>query len=125
MERKFFHLKLTGIIFLTLSRGNLFRTKRRASIAPLPALRLNDKEMLASDFDTYSLASNQASITSVNSVASLLREKMQAFPQMIRKKKRETKDYKIKIFVIMMFFITVFLVSPHTHIGIYRCVFIC
>ncbi|KAL9887029.1 myogenesis-regulating glycosidase isoform 1-T1 [Glossina fuscipes fuscipes] len=100
-------------------KGNLFRTKRRASIAPLPALRLNDKEMLASDFDTYSLASNQASITSVNSVASLLREKMQAFPQMIRKKKRETKDYKIKIFVIMMFFITVFLIS-YAYVGYHR-----
>ncbi|XP_032593783.1 myogenesis-regulating glycosidase isoform X2 [Drosophila grimshawi] len=84
-----------------------FRSRRRASIAPLPALRLNSKEMLASDFDTHSLASNQASITSVNSLASLLREKM----QMIRKKKRETKDYKIKIFVILMFFIIIFLIG--------------
>ncbi|XP_032588389.1 myogenesis-regulating glycosidase isoform X2 [Drosophila mojavensis] len=84
-----------------------FRSRRRASIAPLPALRLNSREMLASDFDTHSLASNQASITSVNSLASLLREKM----QLIRKKKRETKDYKIKIFVIMMFFIIIFLIG--------------
>ncbi|XP_030569080.1 myogenesis-regulating glycosidase isoform X2 [Drosophila novamexicana] len=84
-----------------------FRSRRRASIAPLPALRLNSKEMLASDFDTHSLASNQASITSVNSLASLLREKM----QLIRKKKRETKDYKIKIFVIIMFFIIIFLIG--------------
>uniref|UniRef100_A0A1I8MWD4 Glycosyl hydrolase n=1 Tax=Musca domestica TaxID=7370 RepID=A0A1I8MWD4_MUSDO len=76
-------------------RRDRFRTRRRASIAPLPALRLNNKEMLASDFDSYSVASNQASITSVNSLASLLREKMQASPQMIRKKKRETKDYSI------------------------------
>lgn len=30
---------------------------------------------------------------------------------MIRKKKRETKDYKIKIFVIVMFFMIIFLVS--------------
>ncbi|KAH8367877.1 hypothetical protein KR084_003849 [Drosophila pseudotakahashii] len=88
-----------------------FRSRRRASIAPLPALRLNSKEMLASDFDSHSLASNQASITSVNSLASLLREKMQAFPQLIRKKKRETKDYKIKIFVIIMFFIIIFLIG--------------
>lgn len=66
--------------------------------------------MLASDFDTYSLASNQTSITSINSVASLLREKMQAFPQIIRKKKRETKDYKLKVFVVVMFFIIIFLV---------------
>lgn len=36
---------------------------------------------------------------------------LQAFPQLIRKKKRETKDYKIKIFVIIMFFIIIFLVS--------------
>ncbi|KAH8266755.1 hypothetical protein KR026_005518 [Drosophila bipectinata] len=88
-----------------------FRSRRRASIAPLPALRLNSKEMLASDFDSHSVASNQASITSVNSLASLLREKMQAFPQLIRKKKRETKDYKIKIFVIIMFFIIIFLIG--------------
>nr|XP_036675843.1 myogenesis-regulating glycosidase isoform X3 [Drosophila suzukii]XP_036675844.1 myogenesis-regulating glycosidase isoform X3 [Drosophila suzukii]XP_036675845.1 myogenesis-regulating glycosidase isoform X3 [Drosophila suzukii] len=67
--------------------------------------------MLASDFDSHSLASNQASITSVNSLASLLREKMQAFPQLIRKKKRETKDYKIKIFVIIMFFMIIFLIG--------------
>lgn len=32
---------------------------------------------------------------------------------MIRKKKRETKDYKIKIFVIIMFFMIIFLVSRH------------
>ncbi|XP_017064276.1 myogenesis-regulating glycosidase isoform X1 [Drosophila eugracilis] len=88
-----------------------FRSRRRASIAPLPALRLNSKEMLASDFDSHSVASNQASITSVNSLASLLREKMQAFPQLIRKKKRETKDYKIKIFVIIMFFIIISLIG--------------
>ncbi|KAI8036043.1 myogenesis-regulating glycosidase isoform X1 [Drosophila gunungcola] len=88
-----------------------FRSRRRASIAPLPALRLNSKEMLASDFDSHSVASNQASITSVNSLASLLREKMQAFPQLIRKKKRETKDYKIKIFVIIMFFMIIFLIG--------------
>lgn len=65
------------ILFLRSVYRDRFRTRRRASIAPLPALRLNDKEMLASDFDAYSVASNQASITSVNSLASLLREKMQ------------------------------------------------
>uniref|UniRef100_A0A1I8P9S6 Glycoside hydrolase family 31 N-terminal domain-containing protein n=1 Tax=Stomoxys calcitrans TaxID=35570 RepID=A0A1I8P9S6_STOCA len=100
-------------------RRDRFRTRRRASIAPLPALRLNDKEMLASDFDAYSVASNQASITSVNSLASLLREKMQAFPQMIRKKKRETKDYKIKIFVIIMFFMIIFLIG-FAYVGYHR-----
>ncbi|KAL1374406.1 hypothetical protein pipiens_018102, partial [Culex pipiens pipiens] len=48
---------------------NLFRSRRRGSIAPLPALRLNDKEMMANDFDTQSVLSNQNSITSINSLA--------------------------------------------------------
>jgi len=65
---------------VNFSCSDRFRSRRRASIAPLPALRLNSKEMLASDFDSHSLASNQASITSVNSLASLLREKMQVGP---------------------------------------------
>uniref|UniRef100_A0A182IKR9 Glycoside hydrolase family 31 N-terminal domain-containing protein n=1 Tax=Anopheles atroparvus TaxID=41427 RepID=A0A182IKR9_ANOAO len=89
----------------------LFRTKRRTSIAPLPALRLNDKEMMSNDFDTHSVMSNQASITSVNSLASLLKEKMQNVPAIIRKKKRETKDYKLRVFVGMLFLIIVFLVG--------------
>ncbi|XP_037934529.1 myogenesis-regulating glycosidase isoform X2 [Teleopsis dalmanni] len=72
--------------------------------------------MLASDFDTHSVASNQASITSINSLASLLRDKMQAFPHIIRKKKRETKDYKIKIFVIVMFCIIVSLIG-YAYVG--------
>lgn len=55
----------------------LFRNKRRLSIAPLPALRINDKELMANEFDTHSMISNQASITSASSLASLLREKMQ------------------------------------------------
>ncbi|XP_065094413.1 myogenesis-regulating glycosidase-like isoform X2 [Ochlerotatus camptorhynchus] len=90
---------------------NLFRSRRRGSIAPLPALRLNDKEMMANDFDTQSVLSNQNSITSVNSLASLLKEKMQNVPAMIRKKKRETKDYKLRVFVGMLFLIIVFLVG--------------
>lgn len=49
------------------------------------------------------------SITSVNSLASLLREKMQMLPQTF--KKRKSPDYKIKIFVIFLFFLIVFLVS--------------
>ncbi|KAL9697493.1 hypothetical protein quinque_000934 [Culex quinquefasciatus] len=67
---------------------NLFRSRRRGSIAPLPALRLNDKEMMANDFDTQSNV-----------------------PAMIRKKKRETKDYKLRCFVGMLFLIIVFLVG--------------
>ncbi|XP_055603600.1 myogenesis-regulating glycosidase isoform X2 [Uranotaenia lowii] len=89
---------------------SLFR-HRRGSIAPLPALRLNDKEMMANDFDAQSIMSNQNSITSINSLASLLKEKMQNVPAMIRKKKRETKDYKLRVFVGMLFLIIVFLVG--------------
>lgn len=54
-----------------------FRTKRRLSIAPLPSLRLNGKNIMANEFDNQSVISNQNSITSVNSLASLLKEKMQ------------------------------------------------
>lgn len=93
------------------SPKNLFRSRRRGSIAPLPALRLNDKEMMANDFDTQSVLSNQNSITSINSLASLLKEKMQNVPAMIRKRKRETKDYKLRCFVGMLFLIIVFLVG--------------
>lgn len=35
----------------------------------------------------------------------------QNVPAMIRKKKRETKDYKLRVFVGMLFLIIVFLVS--------------
>ncbi|XP_053693350.1 myogenesis-regulating glycosidase [Sabethes cyaneus] len=94
-----------------VNKRTLFRSSRRGSIAPLPALRLNDKEMMANDFDTQSVVSNQASITSVNSLASLLKEKMQNVPAMIRKKRRETKDYKLRVFVGMLFLIIVFLIG--------------
>lgn len=63
--------------FCLLPCRSVFRTKRRLSIAPLPALRLNDKEIMPNDFDSQSVISNQNSITSVNSLASLLKEKMQ------------------------------------------------
>ncbi|XP_031621251.1 myogenesis-regulating glycosidase isoform X2 [Contarinia nasturtii] len=90
---------------------SFFRTKRRLSIAPLPALRLNDKEMMANEFESQSMISNQNSITSVNSLASLLKEKMQMFPSMIRRKKETTSDIKIKAFVLTLFMIIVFLVG--------------
>ncbi|XP_055644660.1 myogenesis-regulating glycosidase isoform X2 [Toxorhynchites rutilus septentrionalis] len=67
--------------------------------------------MMANDFDSQSVLSNQNSITSINSLASLLKEKMQNVPAMIRKKKRETKDYKLRVFVGMLFLIIVFLVG--------------
>lgn len=48
------------------------------------------------------------SVTSVNSLASLLREKIQNLPQTIRKKK--SSDYKIKIFVVLLFITIVVLI---------------
>lgn len=54
------------------------RTKfrRRPSIAPLPAYRVNSKEMMANDLDSQSVIT-QNSMSSINSLASLLKEKMQ------------------------------------------------
>ncbi|XP_030756966.1 myogenesis-regulating glycosidase [Sitophilus oryzae] len=49
------------------------------------------------------------SITSVNSLASLLREKIQNLPQTIRKKK--SNDYKIKVFVVFLFVVIIVLIS--------------
>lgn len=55
-----------------------FRSKRRLSVAPLPAIRLNDKEiMVNAEYDAQSVNSAAPSITSINSLASLLKEKMQ------------------------------------------------
>lgn len=56
-----------------------FRTKRGLSIAPLPALRINGKDIMANEVDSQSVVSNQNSITSVNSLASLLKEKIQVY----------------------------------------------
>ncbi|XP_059614356.1 myogenesis-regulating glycosidase isoform X1 [Phlebotomus argentipes] len=91
------------------SKKYIFRTKRRSSIAPLPALRLNDKEMIANEFDSQSVTT-QNSITSASSLASLLKEKIQMFPSMLRKKKK-SKDFKIKAFVACLFLIIVFLIG--------------
>lgn len=63
--------------FFQFHSRSFFRTKRRLSIAPLPVLRLNDKEMMSADFENHSMISNQNSISSMNSLASLLKEKMQ------------------------------------------------
>ncbi|KAF2901313.1 hypothetical protein ILUMI_04874 [Ignelater luminosus] len=49
------------------------------------------------------------SITSINSLASLLREKMQVFPGVLKKKKPH--DYKIRASVAFLFLMIVFLVS--------------
>ncbi|KAG4065962.1 hypothetical protein HA402_006680 [Bradysia odoriphaga] len=89
------------------------RTKRRLSVSPLAVLRLHNtrKEMIANEFDRSGGVSNQNSITSVNSVASLLKEKIQTFPSMMRRKKKVTSDFKIKTFITILFLIIVFLVG--------------
>ncbi|CAO1413835.1 unnamed protein product [Diamesa tonsa] len=86
-----------------------FRTKRRPTIAPL--FRLNNKVMMANEFDTLSVQSVAPSITSVGSLASLLKEKMQRFPSMMRRRRKPPKDYKIRAFVGILFLIIVFLVG--------------
>ncbi|KAL1509393.1 hypothetical protein ABEB36_004142 [Hypothenemus hampei] len=54
------------------------------------------------------------SITSVNSLASLLKEKIQNLPQTIRKKKSD--NYKIKVFVILLFITIVILICCATYL---------
>lgn len=78
-KKNFISVLLTRFLSLIHSKKyrSFFRTKRRLSIAPLPVLRLNDKEIMANEFESQSMISNQNSITSVNSLASLLKEKMQ------------------------------------------------
>ena len=80
--------------FLSTHRSrSKFRTRRRASIAPLPAIRLNDKEiMVNSEYDTQSVISGR-SVTSISSLASLLKEKVQV---------RIAKNYKI-VFLTAIF----------------------
>lgn len=83
--------------------------------------------------DQYDAASIAPSISSINSLASLLKEKMQvsygveinlfdidvdffdlqALPSMIRKRKKP-KDYKLRAFVAFLFLVIVFLVSFST-----------
>lgn len=39
----------------------------------------------------------QNSISSINSLASLLKEKLQSMPSFIRKKREKTKEFKVKV----------------------------
>ncbi|XP_075979461.1 myogenesis-regulating glycosidase isoform X1 [Anticarsia gemmatalis] len=77
------------------------RSPRRKSTAPR---RLGRSEFSMDD-DDYSPSN---SVTSVNSLASLLREKLQSIPQKIRKK---PTDYKLRAFVGLMFLAVVFFVG--------------
>ncbi|XP_013142496.1 PREDICTED: uncharacterized family 31 glucosidase KIAA1161 [Papilio polytes] len=68
------------------------------------ARRLGRSEFSMDD-DDYSPSN---SVTSVNSLASLLKEKLQSIPQKMRKK---PTDYKLRAFVALMFLAVVFFVS--------------
>lgn len=78
---------LVSIIYLIYFCSTSFRTNRRDSINPLPALRLNDREIMANEYDpkydTQSMRSVN-SVTSINSLASLLKEKMQVTFRLVR-----------------------------------------
>lgn len=106
----------------------LFRTKRRSSIAPLPALRLNDKgeqfvmlilfndrgkenkhfsgsfpflaDIMANEMDTQSIIT-QNSISSINSLASLLKEKFLKVPSYIRRKREKSHEFKVKVWNVL------------------------
>ncbi|CRL05727.1 CLUMA_CG018756, isoform B [Clunio marinus] len=66
--------------------------------------------MVNAEYDAQSVNSNAQSITSVNSLASLLKEKIQSLPAMIRKRKKP-KDYKLRAFTAFLFLVIVFLVG--------------
>lgn len=72
--------------------------------------------MMVNEYDSQSVNSQANSITSVGSLASLLKEKMAALPALIRKRKKASKDYKIRAFVGILFLVIVFLVSDTIHI---------
>ncbi|XP_011554069.3 myogenesis-regulating glycosidase isoform X3 [Plutella xylostella] len=76
------------------------RSPRRKSGAPR---RMRSE--FSMDDDEYSPSN---SVTSVNSLASLLREKLQSIPQKIRKK---PSDYKLRAFVGLMFLAVCFFVG--------------
>ncbi|XP_019763989.1 myogenesis-regulating glycosidase isoform X2 [Dendroctonus ponderosae] len=78
------------------------RNVRRKSVLSPRMLTLPEP----GDFSDSNSAAN--SVTSVNSLASLLKEKIQTLPQRMRKKK--SNDYKIKVFVVFLFITIVALI---------------
>lgn len=78
------------------------RNARRKSITISP-------RMLRPPCDDDDNNSPANSITSVNSLASLFREKIQTFPATLKRKK--PKDYKLRVFVAFLFLTIIFLVS--------------
>ncbi|KAF5283626.1 hypothetical protein FQA39_LY17275 [Lamprigera yunnana] len=80
------------------------RKYRRKSVSSPPV-----KMLKPTGYDDDRSNSPANSITSINSLASLLREKMQVFPGALRKKK--PRDYKIRACVAFLFLTIVFLVT--------------
>ncbi|KAJ9599273.1 hypothetical protein L9F63_010275, partial [Diploptera punctata] len=81
------------------------RNARRKSVMPT-VVKINDDEFMDADGDL----SPQNSITSINSISSLLKEKLAlSFPAMLRKKRPQ--EYKLRAFVGILFLCIVFLVG--------------
>lgn len=51
---------------------------------------------MANELDTHSIVT-QNSISSINSLASLLKEKMLKVPSYIRKKREKSEEFKVKV----------------------------
>lgn len=59
---------------------------------------------MANEMDSQSIIT-QNSISSINSLASLLKEKLQSMPSFIRKKREKTKEFKVKVKDIFLWLI--------------------
>lgn len=59
---------------------------------------------MANEMDSQSIIT-QNSISSINSLASLLKEKLQNMPSFIRKKREKTKEFKVKVRNVVQGFI--------------------
>ncbi|XP_069682510.1 myogenesis-regulating glycosidase isoform X2 [Periplaneta americana] len=83
------------------------RNARRKSVMPPPSLKLNGNDFIDCDGQDQS---PQNSITSINSISSLLKEKLAlSFPAMLKKKRPQ--EYKLRAFVGILFLCIVFLVG--------------
>lgn len=51
---------------------------------------------MANETDTHSIVT-QNSVTSINSLASLLKEKLMGMPSYLRKRKEKTQEFKVKV----------------------------
>lgn len=107
-----YHIGMTSKI-----AGNTHKNVRRKSAYPLVHHRaLNDIYR-----DAEMEQSPQTSVTSINSIASLLKEKlMMSLPSSFRKKKPET-DWKLRLFVFFLF-IVIAAVVGFSHIYYYKLV---